>query len=82
MIGIIMSFVYPGILQYGFPELDLTNLNKTQGEFREFFSFELQLFQEKNSKNHNKVEFWDLPTDFKYPRLHPKYDFLDFPIWL
>ena len=25
-----MSFVYPGILQYGFPELDLTNLNSTK----------------------------------------------------
>ena len=25
-----MSFVYPGILQYGFPEVDLTKLNQTR----------------------------------------------------
>ena len=28
----------------------------------------------------SKAEFWDLPTDLKYPRFQPKYGFPDFSI--
>ena len=49
-----MSFVYPGILQYGFPELDLTNKLDEESSLASLFRFSsatLSLYSRRMIKN-------------------------------
>ena len=50
-------------------ELEITNEELTAPEKLSKYFFRLE-----NLKNHNKAAF----QDFKFPKIHPKYDFHDF----
>ena len=37
-------------------------------------------FSGQNLENYEKVEFWDLSINLKFPKIHPKNDFHDFSV--
>ena len=53
-----------------------------QGEIREILIFEFKLFQDENLDIYNKAEFRDFSANLKFPKIHPKYGYRDFPIQL